>query len=391
VGHDFHSLLKVVLSAFELLDVQVCLQVLKVARSSDLLFKTTCSFVLPSLVQDVVPFASGGVHRWKGLGQVPAIPLCQEEVLSAFQFGCAAKCATGVCYPKIMKVSGEYVKMLDDLAKVGIIRQLEGDLGPTFNLFLRPKPHSDKLLLLCDCRDIIRHVDVAAVRYVLLKVTSLFHFQPQWFCKVDVSNAYQSLLLPIDWQRLFRLSCFVPGRGEVTFCWCRLPFGWDKSPGIFQGLMSRLLAGVGAFVDVLCLMYLDDVLVCGRVKDAVRLVTAQVLQRLQVRGFVPSWGKVVREPVQKIEWLGREIQFVGGELVIRSVVQVVAAVVAGVAVVAAKPGPARLARQVAGLIAFGSMHSKFALPFAQYLHRVHVTNAARYPSCALHHLALAAK
>ena len=64
---------------------------------------------------------------------------------------------------------------------------------------------------------------------------------------------------------------------------------------------------------VLVLIYLDDVLVVGRGRARVRTQTARATEALRRAGAVVS-PKTTLEPVQRLVWLGKDIDLKGGEV-----------------------------------------------------------------------------
>ena len=90
-----------------------------------------------------------------------------------------------------------------------------------------------------------------------------------------------------------------------------LPFGWRDSPLFCQRQLERLVADAG-LSGVLVLIYLDDVLVVGRGRARVRKQTARATEALRRAGAVFR-PKSTLEPVQRLVWLGKDIDLKGGE------------------------------------------------------------------------------
>ena len=127
-------------------------------------------------------------------------------------------------------------------------------------------------------------------------------------CHIDLSNCFWSLQLPREFWRAFRVS---DGDGGVLAFRC-LPFGWKYSPPLCQRVLERLVADAG-LSGVLVLIYLDDVLIVGRGRARVRKQTARVTEALRHAGAVVS-PKSTLEPVQRLVWLGKDIDLKGGEV-----------------------------------------------------------------------------
>ena len=127
-------------------------------------------------------------------------------------------------------------------------------------------------------------------------------------CHIDLSNCFWSLQLPREFWGAFRVS---DGEGGVLAFRC-LPFGWKYSPLLCQRVLEGLVADAG-LLGVLVLIYLDDVLVVGRGRARVREQTARAAEALRRAGAVVS-PKSTLEPVQRLVWLGKDIDLQGGEV-----------------------------------------------------------------------------
>ena len=125
-------------------------------------------------------------------------------------------------------------------------------------------------------------------------------------CHIDRSNCFWSLQLPRGFWGAFRVS---DGEGGVLAFRC-LPFGWKYSPLLCQRVLEGLMADAG-LSGVLVLVYLDDVLVVGRGRARVREQTAKAAEALRRAGAVVS-PKSTLEPVQRLVWLGKDIDLRGG-------------------------------------------------------------------------------
>ena len=116
------------------------------------------------------------------------------------------------------------------------------------------------------------------------------------FTKLDLSNAYQQVLLHEDSQKF---TTIYTHRG--LFEYCRLPFGISSAPAIFQRLMDTLLQGL----PKVC-VYLDDILVAG-VDEADHLNNlTKVLDKLEEAGLMLNESKCVFAS-SSIEYLGHII------------------------------------------------------------------------------------
>lgn len=97
----------------------------------------------------------------------------------------------------------------------------------------------------------------------------------QLYSKLDLSHAYQQVVLDKDSQRLTTINT-----SKGLFVYERLPFGVSSSPGIFQRIMEQLLQNIP-----MTAVYLDDVLVTGRTAEEHDRNLEMVLTRLQDAGL----------------------------------------------------------------------------------------------------------
>ena len=120
------------------------------------------------------------------------------------------------------------------------------------------------------------------------------------FSKLDLSNAYQQLILDEESKPLTTINT-----SKGLFVYNRLPFGVSSAPGIFQRTMEQLLAGMPMVV-----VYLDDILVCGRTLQEHDEVLKQVLDRLQSAGLRLNREKcLLSQP--SVTFLGHRIDATG--------------------------------------------------------------------------------
>ena len=97
----------------------------------------------------------------------------------------------------------------------------------------------------------------------------------QIFSKIDLSHAYQQLMLGEESQMLTAINTT-----EGMFVYNRMPFSISAALGIFQRTMESLIQGIPMTV-----VYLDDVLVTGRTPEEHHSHLKQVLERLQKVGL----------------------------------------------------------------------------------------------------------
>ena len=135
-------------------------------------------------------------------------------------------------------------------------------------------------------------------KYPLPKIEDLFvKLQGGvYFSKLDLSNAYQQLLLD---ERSRELTTISTHKG--LFRYTRLPFGISSAPGIFQRRMEGLLQNIEG-----CVVFLDDILVSGKNKVEHLKRLKLVLNRLSEVGLTVAINKCSFFETQ-INYLGYRI------------------------------------------------------------------------------------
>jgi hypothetical protein len=93
------------------------------------------------------------------------------------------------------------------------------------------------------------------------------------FTKLDAKDAYQRMRIRKgdEWKTAFRTRYGL-------FEYLVMPFGLCNAPAPFQAYINEALAG---FVDVLCIVYLDDVLIYSKHKEDHPQHVRTVLERLR--------------------------------------------------------------------------------------------------------------
>ena len=134
--------------------------------------------------------------------------------------------------------------------------------------------------------------------YPLPRVDDLFAALSggKYFTKLDLSHAYQQLLLSEDSKKFTTINT-----SKGLFEYTRLPFGISSAPAIFQRAMDSLLQGLPSVV-----VYLDDVLVTGRDQSDHLHNLSRVLERLESAGLTLKRSKCVFM-THSVEYLGHVI------------------------------------------------------------------------------------
>ena len=123
-----------------------------------------------------------------------------------------------------------------------------------------------------------------------------------WMAKLDLQNAFWSVVLPRGWRRVFVLQT-ADGR---SYRYTRLPFGWRYSPLICQSLVRGIVAAALRGVRARVWVYIDDILITACSPSEVRRAVRLIIQRLQRAGFIIS-QKSETTPTMELSFIGKQI------------------------------------------------------------------------------------
>ena len=98
-----------------------------------------------------------------------------------------------------------------------------------------------------------------------------------WFSTLDMAKAYHQGYVK---EQFRHLTAFSTPWG--LYEWLRIPMGISNAPPVFQRYINQVLAGLR---DVICMAYLDDILVYGRTFEEHARNLQRVLQRLRSHGI----------------------------------------------------------------------------------------------------------
>ena len=134
--------------------------------------------------------------------------------------------------------------------------------------------------------------------YPLPRIEELFAAMAggKQFSKMDLSHAYQQLVLEEESQELVTITTH-----KGLFKYNRLPFGISTVPSVFQRVMENLFQGL-KYVAV----YLDDILITGRSRTEHLETLKEVLKRLEKAGMRLKKSKC-KFLMTEMEYLGHRI------------------------------------------------------------------------------------
>lgn len=168
------------------------------------------------------------------------------------------------------KISDE----LERLEKAGILKRVESsDWGTPIVPVLKP----DGSVRICGDYKVTINPYLDVPEYPLPTSEELFTKLNggEQFSKLDLTSAYQQVLLDEDSQKLVTINTH-----QGLYRYTRLPFGVAAAPAIFQRTMDQVLQGL---MGVGCI--LDDILITGKSEKEHRQNLDTTLQRLEDFGI----------------------------------------------------------------------------------------------------------
>ncbi|XP_017468657.1 PREDICTED: uncharacterized protein K02A2.6-like, partial [Rhagoletis zephyria] len=197
------------------------------------------------------------------------------------------------CKPRPVPIAwrSEVERQLNDLVEKGVLVPMENsDWGTP----LVPVVKANGGLRICGDYKSTINKHLVDVNYPLPRIEELFaSLQGQLFTKLDLSNAYNQLVLEESSQQLCAWSTHM-GIFKLT----RLPFGVKPAAAIFQRTIENMLRGIPNVVN-----YLDDIVITGsNLNDHVKSIES-VLVKLQTVGL--------RLNVDKCEFFKESISYLG--------------------------------------------------------------------------------
>lgn len=122
-----------------------------------------------------------------------------------------------------------------------------------------------------------------------------------WLCKIDFKDAY--FAVPVDAQHRKFLQFQWKGK---TFQYKCLPFGLSTAPYVFTKL-TKPLVSILREEGIKLIIFLDDVLLMAESESETKCSCDQALQLFENAGFTINTKRSIVNPIQRIEFLGFEI------------------------------------------------------------------------------------
>src|SRR5580692_3178868 len=117
----------------------------------------------------------------------------------------------------------------------------------------------------------------------------------QYLTKIDLQDAYHRIAIAKEdqWKTAFRTR-------YGHFEYCVMPFGLTNSPATFQAYINKALSGL---VDVICVVYLDDILIYSENLEDHRRHVREVFERLRRFSLYAN--------LKKCSFFQTEVEFLG--------------------------------------------------------------------------------
>lgn len=201
------------------------------------------------------------------------------------------------CKPRLVPFAMKHKieKELDRLIANGIIEPIESSDWAT-PIVPIIKPNGD--IRICGDYKITVNPRLFINRHPIPRVIDLLSKleNGKVFSKIDLAHAYQQVELD---EQSKEYTTITTRKG--LFRYNRLSFGIASAPGLFQGLMEKILTGIDGIV-----IYFDYILVFGRSKKEHDENLKVLLQRLEEHGLTVSFKKCFFER-NKVDFLGYQL------------------------------------------------------------------------------------
>ena len=129
--------------------------------------------------------------------------------------------------------------------------------------------------------------------------------QGDWMISINLKDAYLSVVVAEEHRRYLR---FQWERQLYEFL-C-LPFGLSGAPRTFTKLLKPVMSLIRQ-QGVRSIVFLDDMLLMAGSRERLLRQVQEIVQLLQLLGFVVNFEKSQLNPTQRIQYLGFEIDSVG--------------------------------------------------------------------------------
>ena len=166
------------------------------------------------------------------------------------------------------------------------------------NIFLVPKKEKDSFRMILNLKHLNKYVQTPHFKMESIKDVQRLVQKNFWICTCDIKDAYPHFLAQGDQQKLLQ---FV--RRNQVYAFCTMPQGLANAPYVFTRICKQIAKYLRS-QGVLCVFYIDDVIVVGSSFEQCQPNLQLVLSTLQGCGFLINWDKSQLIPAQTASVLG---------------------------------------------------------------------------------------
>ncbi|KAA6355165.1 MAG: putative Transposon Tf2-9 polyprotein, partial [Streblomastix strix] len=195
----------------------------------------------------------------------------------------------------------EYSKQLLEELNLGIVKETDHIIfsNPTF-LVRKSDGRARKIL---DCRQIN-------------SMTQNVHFKmdgPEELRQILEQGDYATILDIKDaFHHIFVSEQLQPFLGfqfkKRNFCYLGLPFGWKRSPYLFQKTLAIAIRAIRRKWIIKVQHYMDDIILLHKSKEQLKIMTLQIIDFLQNLGWKLARQKCIIYPKTSFQYLGWQFE-----------------------------------------------------------------------------------
>ena len=119
-----------------------------------------------------------------------------------------------------------------------------------------------------------------------------------WMISIDLKDAYQSVPIAETDRKFLRFQW-----GGHLYQFQCLPFGLSSAPRTFTKILKPVMALLRCN-GICSIVFIDDILLMAQSREELVQVAQELIQLLQLLGFMINWEKSMLTPCQEIVFLG---------------------------------------------------------------------------------------
>lgn len=191
-----------------------------------------------------------------------------------------------------------YKLAVEKLIRKGVITKCKPVHGQFLShIFLVPKPDKSNRLIL-NLKSLNRYMVAPHFKLDNFKSVRDLITKNVFMTTVDLKDAYYMVPIFTKHRKFLRFSF----DGDIFEFNC-MPMGLTTAPYVFTKLLKPVFNQFRR-EGIICLIYLDDILILGSAIDEVQKTTEFVINTLQNLGFIINFKKSQLQPTQSARYLG---------------------------------------------------------------------------------------